>query len=168
MLGLVSDTHGLVRAEALTALQGCQRIIHAGDVGKSSVLDELNSIAPVDAVRGNVDRGDWAVGMPERRLITWHGLRIVVVHDVSDFDAGCDESVDLIVAGHSHRPYWGYWHGVRYINPGSIGPRRFRLPVTLARLRIVEMKVLVQRIVLDDRGAPVDWGPGFGEWVYPI
>ena len=165
-LGIVSDTHGLMRPEALEALTGCERIIHAGDVGKPVVLEALSRIAPLDVVRGNIDRGDWMHHLPDHKCIEWHGLRIFLLHDISAFQATADAAYDLVIAGHSHRPFWGYVDGIRHLNPGSIGPKRFRLPVTLACIQISAGFVRLQKVVLDDRGGSVDWGPGCGMWPY--
>lgn len=131
MIGLISDTHGLLRPEAVAALRGAEQIIHAGDVGRPEILDQLRTIAPLVAVRGNVDHGDWAERLPE----TATAGRIYVIHDVKQLKArtaGCD----IVVSGHSHKPGQEERGGVLYINPGSAGPRRFRLPITVARLHL--------------------------------
>lgn len=135
MVGLISDTHGLLRPEAVVALQGCDLIIHAGDVGKSHILDELGAIAPVTAVRGNVDRGPWADVLPNTAIVEANSTLIYVLHDLSEFriDAATPR-IDIVVSGHTHKSASTERGGVMYINPGSAGPRRFRLPITVARL----------------------------------
>jgi putative phosphoesterase len=137
VIGLISDTHGLLRDSAVAALAGCDRILHAGDVGKPEILSRLNSIAPVVAVRGNIDRGDWALALPETAVLDAGPVRIYMLHDLHQL--GIDpaaEGFSIVVSGHSHKPGRTERSGVVYINPGSAGPRRFRLPVTLARLHL--------------------------------
>ena len=145
-LGLVSDTHGLVRPEALAALAGVDRVLHAGDVGKPEVLGALAEVAPVVAVRGNVDRGAWAEALPERVELCIEGWRHVLVHDVST--VGPLEGAQIVVHGHSHRPRDERIDGVRYLNPGSIGPRRFSLPVAMARLTLAPGRLQLHPQVL--------------------
>jgi len=132
IVGLISDTHGLLREEAVRALTGSDLIIHAGDVGRSEILDRLRQIAPVYAVRGNVDHGAWADALPETLEIEIGGARIFVLHDVKELRSHPGAAV--VVSGHSHRPREEWRDGVLYVNPGAAGPRRFRLPITLARL----------------------------------
>lgn len=134
-IGVISDTHGLVRAEALEALQGSDLIIHAGDVGKPEVLEQLRSLAPVAAVRGNVDRGAWADDLPGERTVEVGGARIHVVHDLKTL-ASEPEGCRMVISGHSHRPSIRRRDGVVYLNPGSAGPRRFTLPVAVATIRL--------------------------------
>lgn len=133
--GLISDTHGLLRAEALEALVGSAIILHAGDVGKPEILEQLREVAPVVAVRGNIDQGAWASGLPETAVAEIGAVRIYILHDLQEL--GLDPAAagfHVVVSGHSHQPLSIMRAGVLYINPGSAGPRRFRLPVTLARL----------------------------------
>jgi putative phosphoesterase len=132
-LGVISDTHGLLRAEAVAALAGCDAIVHAGDVGKPAVLDGLREIAPLTVIRGNVDR--WADTLPDTAILRFAGRRVFVIHDLKalEFDPAA-RGFDVVVSGHSHRPSVFERAGVLYVNPGSAGPRRFRLPVALARL----------------------------------
>jgi len=133
-IGLISDTHGLLRPQALDALRGCERILHAGDIGSASLLDALAALAPVTAVRGNNDRDAWADALPQVAQCDCDGLRLLVVHDISQLrDA---PQADVIVSGHSHRPHVERRAGVLYVNPGSAGPRRFSLPVTIAYLEV--------------------------------
>jgi uncharacterized protein len=136
-LGVISDTHGLLRPEALRQLRGVERIIHAGDVGSDGILAALSEIAPVTAVRGNNDRGAWAEALPETAMLEVEGRRIYIIHDVKEL--GIDPrsaGVAVVVAGHSHKPSAIEREGVLYLNPGSAGPRRFRLPIALATLHI--------------------------------
>ena len=138
-IGIISDTHGLLRPEAVSALAGVERIIHAGDVGRSQVLDELRVVAPLTVVRGNVDRGTWAEALPETAEIEIGGIWIHVLHILDDLQidpAGGGFSV--LIHGHSHQPHITRRGEVLYVNPGSAGPRRFKLPATVARLRIDE------------------------------
>jgi uncharacterized protein len=137
-VGVISDTHGLLRPEACRALRGVARIIHAGDVGSAEVLDGLRAIAPVTAVRGNNDRGPWARALPARATLDVAGVRILVVHDVHVLRDVARLGVALVIAGHSHRPMIEARGGVLFLNPGSAGPRRFTLPVSVARLRVRE------------------------------
>lgn len=136
-IGLISDTHGLLRPEALAALAGVDRIIHAGDIGNAAILATLARIAPVDAVRGNNDTGPWAAAIPHSVTLAHGGLRIHLLHDIKELDGRMPE-VDVVVAGHSHQPLVMERDGVLCINPGSAGPRRFKLPVTVGLLEIRE------------------------------
>jgi putative phosphoesterase len=134
-IGLISDTHGLLRPEAVDALAGSELIIHAGDVGKPEVLDRLRAIALVVAVRGNIDVGDWAKALPETAIVQTGETRIFVLHDVNDLKLDpATEGYGIVVSGHSHKPSRTERDGVLYLNPGSVGPRRFKLPITIARL----------------------------------
>lgn len=134
-IGLISDTHGLMRPQALAALAGCSRILHAGDIGDPAVLDALSTIAPVTAVRGNNDTGDWATRIPATARVTSGGTRILVLHDIADLDIDpAREGIQVVVTGHSHKPAIVERDGVVYVNPGSAGPRRFRLPISVAVL----------------------------------
>ncbi len=134
-VGLISDTHGLLREEALAALRGSQLIIHAGDVGKPEILDALAQLAPVVAVRGNIDRGAWASELPATAIVEAGPATIFVLHDLQELDLDpAAAGIQIVVSGHSHQPGRTERSGVLYINPGSAGPRRFKLPVTVARL----------------------------------
>ena len=142
MIGLISDTHGLVRPEVLPVFAGAALIIHAGDIGTSEVLKELKSIAPVIAVRGNNDKGAWASEIPETKVIQIGKVSIYVLHDLKEIDLSPGAAgYQVVVSGHSHRPLIDKREGVLYVNPGSAGPRRFKLPVTVARLTIEGPKV---------------------------
>jgi len=149
-IGLISDTHGLLRPEALHALQGCERIIHAGDIGKAEVLEGLRALAPLDVIRGNIDSADWAQALPERLDLRIDGLRLHVLHDLKELDQDPKESgIDVVIAGHSHQPRIEHRDGVLYINPGSAGPRRFRLPISLALLHVENGSVRAELVRLD-------------------
>ena len=142
IVGVIADTHGLLRPEAIAALRGSDLIVHAGDVGSAAVLDGLRALAPVAAVRGNNDHGPWAAGLPESHLLEVDGVWLYILHDLNALDiepraAGCA----AVVAGHSHRPRIEEKAGVLYVNPGSAGPRRFTLPVAVARLRIADGRI---------------------------
>ncbi len=136
-VGLISDTHGLLRPQALAALDGCDHLIHAGDIGSVAVLRALVALAPMTAVRGNNDVGADYQAIPEHVFLTLAGVRILVVHDVKQAPALLtDEQADVVVSGHSHKPLIEHRDGRLYVNPGSAGPRRFRLPITLADLHL--------------------------------
>ncbi|MBV8852772.1 MAG: metallophosphoesterase family protein [Sinobacteraceae bacterium] len=136
-VGLISDTHGLLRKEALEALAGVDLIIHAGDIGSADILRSLEQLAPVQAVRGNNDRGAWAAELPDVLDITLAGVAVHVLHDIKTLRLQhCRVQPAVVIAGHSHKPSVAARDGGLYINPGSAGPRRFRLPVTLAFLDI--------------------------------
>ena len=135
-IGVISDTHGLLRPEAIAALAGVAHVVHAGDVGGADVLDGLSRVAPVTAVRGNNDFGAWADRLPETARVTIAHARILVVHDAHALAGEPPEGVDVVIAGHSHRPLVERRDGVLHVNPGSAGPRRFRLPIALVRLSV--------------------------------
>ncbi|MET4374817.1 putative phosphoesterase [Bradyrhizobium sp. LB12.1] len=135
-IGIISDTHGLLRPEAERGLAGVDHIIHAGDIGRPEIVDALRRIAPVTAIRGNVDSGEWAREYPDTKLVRLAGKSIYVLHDLKTLQAGLGAGIDVIVYGHSHVPKIDTVGGALYLNPGSAGPRRFRLPITLARLDI--------------------------------
>ncbi|HEX4675460.1 MAG TPA: metallophosphoesterase family protein [Steroidobacteraceae bacterium] len=136
-IGLISDTHGLVRPEALRALADVERIIHAGDVGGPDVIDALRGIAPVDVVRGNNDKGPWGAKLPSRLALEFDGVRVHVLHDLKEMDVDpAAAGFRVVVAGHSHKPVVTERDGVLFVNPGSAGQRRFSLPVTIAYLTI--------------------------------
>ncbi len=149
-IGLISDTHGLLRPEALAALQGCARIIHAGDIGKAAVLDGLSALAPLDVIRGNIDTADWAQALPERLDLRIDGLRLHVLHNLKELDVDpVVAGINVVIAGHSHQPRIERRDGVLYINPGSAGPRRFRLPISVALLRLEDGDAQAELIRLD-------------------
>jgi uncharacterized protein len=134
-IGLISDTHGLLRDEALQALQGSELIIHAGDVGKPEILAELRKLAPVIAVKGNIDKGPWTSELPSTAIVEASPVIIYVLHNIEELDLDpAAAGFQIVVSGHSHNPSRSERSGVLYLNPGGAGPRRFQLPVTVARL----------------------------------
>jgi uncharacterized protein len=137
VIGLISDTHGLLRPQALAALRGSDLIIHAGDVGDPEILEKLKTLAPVFAVRGNIDTEPWARALPETEVVEAGAATIYVLHDVHALDLDpAAAGFHIVVSGHSHKPARTEKGGVIYLNPGSAGPRRFDLPVTVALLRL--------------------------------
>ena len=149
-IGVISDTHGLLRPEALQALAGAELIVHAGDVGRPEVLDGLRAVAPVVAVRGNNDRGAWATALAETEVVETGGRSLYVLHDLKELDLDPRAAgFDAVIAGHSHQPRIERRDGVLYLNPGSAGPRRFRLPIALAWLDIGAAGVDAEIIRLD-------------------
>ena len=134
-VGVLSDTHGLLRPEAKAFLSGSDLILHAGDIGRAAILAELAQIAPVTAVRGNNDRGAWAETLPEIKALLVDEVQIVLLHDIADLRAtGRAPDARVVVTGHSHKPALREADGVLYLNPGSAGPRRFKLPISVAEL----------------------------------
>lgn len=137
LIGVISDTHGLLRAEALVALRGSEYIIHSGDVGAPEILDELRAIAPVTAIRGNIDKGAWARRLRETEVVEVGGISIYVLHDLAQLDLKPEVAgFRVVIYGHSHVAKEEMRGGVLYFNPGSAGPRRFNLPVTVGRLTL--------------------------------
>ncbi|MEZ2142212.1 metallophosphoesterase family protein [Bradyrhizobium sp. DN5] len=135
-IGIISDTHGLLRPEAERGLTGVDHIIHAGDIGRPEIVDALRRIAPVTAIRGNVDSAEWARDYPDTNLARLAGKSIYVLHDLKTLKADLGPGIDVIISGHSHVPKIDRVGGVLYLNPGSAGPRRFKLPITLATLEL--------------------------------
>jgi len=134
-IGIISDTHGLLRPEAVERLAGVDHIIHAGDIGRPDVISDLRRIAPVTAVRGNIDRDAWAAGYPQTELVKLAGRFFYVLHNRAELDLDpAAAGIDVVVSGHSHQPKIETVDGVVYLNPGSAGPRRFSLPIALATL----------------------------------
>jgi putative phosphoesterase len=136
-IGLISDTHGLLRPEALAFLAGCDHIIHGGDIGGPEILHELGRLAPLTAVRGNNDTGPWATAIPETVLLRFDAVAVYVIHDLKQL--GIDprlEGVRVVVSGHSHKPVQVERDGVLYVNPGSAGRRRFSLPIAVGELAV--------------------------------
>jgi len=153
-LGVIADTHGLMRPEALAALRASDLIIHAGDIGEPEVLVSLRAIAPVVAVRGNNDRAAWARRLPESRTLRVGAIRVHVVHDVKDLAVDLERAqIRLVVSGHSHRPWIRDDQGVLFVNPGSAGPRRFALPVSVARCFVRRDRVEARLIRIPMRSA---------------
>ena len=135
-IGIISDTHGLLRPEAERGLTGVNHIIHAGDIGRPEIVDALRRIAPVTAIRGNVDSGEWAHEYPDTKLVHLAGTSIYVLHDLKTLQIDVGTGIDVIISGHSHVPKIDAVGGVLYLNPGSAGRRRFKLPITLATLEV--------------------------------
>lgn len=136
-IGLVADTHGLLRPEAVAALRGAAQLVHAGDIGTPEVLAALRALAPLTAVRGNNDRGAWAAALPDTEVVDLGALRLYVLHDLQALDVDpVAAGFRVVVSGHSHRPALEERNGVLYVNPGSAGPRRFKLPVSVAWLEV--------------------------------
>ncbi|MDM0017235.1 metallophosphoesterase family protein [Variovorax saccharolyticus] len=146
-IGVISDTHGLLRPEALAFLQGSDRIVHGGDIGGPEILDALSAIAPLTVVRGNNDGAAWADGVPDTALLEVGGLRLFAIHDLAQLRIDpVAAGIRVVVSGHSHRPLAEQRGPVLYLNPGSAGPRRFKLPISVAELRI-EGDAITPRLV---------------------
>jgi uncharacterized protein len=146
-IGVISDTHGLLRPEAVDALRGSQHIIHAGDIGAPKIISELEKLAPVTAIRGNVDVQEWARKFAETEVVELAGKTIYVIHDVNALDLNPQAAgFAAVISGHSHRPKQELKNGVLYLNPGSAGPRRFRLPISVARLEVGEGELRAELI----------------------
>jgi putative phosphoesterase len=142
VLGIISDTHGLLRPQALAALSGAHLTIHAGDVGRPEVLEGLRKLTPTYVVRGNIDTGSWATGLPQTMAVNVGELRFFVIHDIAELAIEpAAEGFAAVVFGHSHIPSVEDRNGIVFINPGSAGPRRFKLPVTVARVEITGRKM---------------------------
>jgi hypothetical protein len=150
ILGVISDTHGLLRPEAVHALYGSNRILHAGDIGDPEILEALAQIAPVIAVRGNIDTGSWARTLPETEVLEAGGVSIYMLHDLGRLDLKPEAAgFRVVIYGHSHQPKIEDKDGVLYFNPGSAGPRRFRLPVSVGQLMIMAGKVKAELVELE-------------------
>jgi putative phosphoesterase len=146
-LGIISDTHGLLRPEAVALLKGCDRIVHGGDIGSAEVLTRLSTIAPITAVRGNNDTGAWAEAIPKTEFFEFSGIHVYAIHDLSRLDIGPSTAgIQVVVSGHSHKPLIEKRGGILFVNPGSAGPRRFKLPISVAEI-LVEGGVISSRIV---------------------
>jgi len=138
-IGVIADTHGLLRPAAIAALQGATLIVHAGDVGKAEILDELQSIAPLYAIRGNVDKGDWAEMLPATDVVAYGAHLLYVLHDLAELAlTPAVAGFHAVISGHSHQPMIEERDRVLYFNPGSAGPRRFTLPITVGKLTVVD------------------------------
>jgi uncharacterized protein len=150
LIGVISDTHGLLRPQAVAALQGSILIIHAGDVGSPDILDALRRIAPIVAVRGNVDKGSWAKRLPETEVVQVDDSSMYVLHILDELDLDPPTAgFRAVISGHTHQPKMETKDGVLYFNPGSAGPRRFDLPISVGRLLLAESKVTGEIINLD-------------------
>lgn len=151
-VGLISDTHGLLRPEALAFLRGSDFIVHAGDIGHATVLDELRRLAPLTAVRGNNDKGPWARAIAETDVLQVGAVVIYVLHDLAELNLDpAAAGFRVVVSGHSHHPRIEERHGVLYVNPGSSGPRRFKLPIAVAELRVAGSSVKARIAELETR-----------------
>lgn len=149
LIGVISDTHGLLRPEAVEALRGSEMIIHAGDVGDPKILEELAELAPVRAIRGNVDIDPPLRGLPETDVVEVGGVSFYVVHNVHDLDLNpAAAGFAAVISGHSHKPAIKTRAGVLYFNPGSAGPRRFKLPISVGRLRVRDGTIMPELVVL--------------------
>ncbi len=149
-VGVIADTHGLLRPEALAALNGVSLIVHAGDIGRPEVVAGLEALAPVAAIRGNVDHGGWAQAYPATRVVEAGAAWLYVLHDVKTLDLDLAAAgMAVVISGHSHQPRVERRGGVLYLNPGSAGPRRFKLPVSVARLRVIGAQVEAELVTLD-------------------
>jgi len=149
ILGVISDTHGLLRPEALSALQGSDAIVHAGDVGERAILDQLKGTAPTYAVRGNVDTERWCESLPRTEAVQLQGISLYVIHNLRELDLNPKaEGFRIVVSGHTHNPEAHWDDGVLYLNPGSAGPRRFSLPICLARLDLLKTPWQVEFVEL--------------------
>jgi uncharacterized protein len=152
MIGVISDTHGLLRPEALAALRGATHILHAGDVGDIAILDALRAIAPVTAIRGNIDTHGPAAQLPATEAIELDGHLIYMLHSLADLDLKAEAAgISVVISGHSHKPAIETRKGVLYLNPGSAGPRRFKLPITVAHLYL-DAKPRAEIITLSTEG----------------
>jgi putative phosphoesterase len=150
LLGVISDTHGLLRPEAVEALRGAQQVIHAGDVGSPEILKKLATIAPVTAVRGNVDKDAWAQSLPETQVFETGGISIYLLHDLTKLDVKPEAAgFRVVISGHSHISKQEVRNGVLYFNPGSAGPRRFKCPVSVGRLSIDGAEVNAELVLLN-------------------
>jgi uncharacterized protein len=149
-LGIISDTHGLLRPEAVAALRASQHILHAGDVGDPEILEKLRDIAPVTAIRGNIDQAGWAKKLPVTEAVELSGVLIYMLHDLAQLDLKPESGgFSMVVCGHSHVPGQETRNAVLYLNPGSAGPRRFTLPVSVARVVIEDGKIDAEIVTLD-------------------
>jgi putative phosphoesterase len=151
IIGVISDTHGLLRPSAVEALRGLQLILHAGDIGDCEILDRLRQLAPVVAVRGNTDRGLWCEDLPDTEVVECAGLQLYLLHDRQQLDLNPDAAgFAAVIYGHSHRPEQQTRNGVLYFNPGSAGPRRFKLPISLGRIYIEDGGIRGELISLSE------------------
>ena len=151
VVGVLSDTHGLLREAVMKKLADCELIIHAGDIGTVTVLDQLERIGKVIAVKGNVDHGSWSARLKESEYVNFHGKMILVIHNIDDLKIHPQSTnLDVVIYGHSHRASTHYDNGVLYVNPGSAGPRRFTLPTSIAYLRLVDGQIIPEIILIDE------------------
>ncbi|MHC8306237.1 metallophosphoesterase family protein [Pseudomonas sp. PB3P13] len=150
-VGVISDTHGLLRPEALAALEGCELLVHAGDIGSPTILEQLAIIAPLHVVRGNNDQqSTWAENLPDVLQVDINGWQALLVHDIADVPCELDAGIKLVITGHSHKPRMEWRGEMLYLNPGSAGRRRFKLPVTLAILEVSTTSIEPRLVYLLD------------------
>lgn len=145
--GVISDTHGLLRPEVFDVFKDVELILHAGDIGGPDILKQLKTIAPIVAVRGNNDKEPWAKRIPEHKVVRFGAFSIYMIHDVKEL-SNLARSVDVVISGHSHRPAMDWRDGILYLNPGSAGPRRFKLPICVARLTTRQASVEAELVQL--------------------
>lgn len=149
LIGVISDTHKLLRPEAVQALMGSDLIIHAGDIGNLQILEELKKIAPIAVVRGNNDKEDWAENLPVFDIIVVKNISIYLIHNIKEANLSfTNTGFKVVISGHSHKPYIEKKDGILFLNPGSAGPRRFKLPVTVGRMKIIGENVEAEIIEL--------------------
>ena len=149
-LGIISDTHGLLRPQAVAFLKGCDRILHGGDIGNAAILAHLSTMAPVTAVRGNNDKGAWAEAIPETEFFEFSGIYVYAIHDLAQLDIEPSAAgIRVVVSGHSHKPLIERRDGIFFVNPGSAGPRRFKLPISVADISIEGNAISPRIIELD-------------------
>jgi putative phosphoesterase len=150
IVGVISDTHGLLRPEAVEMLRGSEHIIHAGDIGAPEIIPELEKLAPVTAIRGNIDQMGWCRKFPETEVVELSGLHIYILHDVNAMDLNPKAAgFAAVISGHSHKPHQEMKDGVLYFNPGSAGPRRFKLPISIGRLEISGGAVSAKTLIIE-------------------
>jgi putative phosphoesterase len=151
VVGVISDTHGLLRSGAIEFLQGSDLIVHAGDIGSMDILDTLRLIAPLTVVRGNMDREPWASGIRDDEVIELNGKYVYVLHDLKELNLDASAAgFDVVISGHTHKPDTNKMNGVLYLNPGSAGPRRFNLPISIAKLHLNAASIAAEIHILDN------------------
>ncbi len=148
-IGVISDTHGLLRPEAEKYLEGSDVIIHAGDIGNVEIINRLRKITMVYAIRGNIDKEKWADEFPETLELEIFNKKIFIIHNIKDADIGSEKNYNIIISGHSHKPMIKKANGILYINPGSAGKRRFSLPISIAQIKIIEGNISAEIIELN-------------------
>ena len=148
-IGVISDTHGLLRPEAEKYLEGSNLIIHAGDIGNSAIINKLRKIATIYAIRGNVDKEKWADEFPDTLELEILNKKIFIIHNIKEVNVSNEKNYDIIISGHSHKPLIEKINGILYLNPGSAGKRRFSLPVSIAQIKIIEGKISAEVIELN-------------------
>jgi hypothetical protein len=158
IIGVLSDTHGQLSESVLRKLAPCELIIHAGDIGNVTVLDRLETLGKVIAVKGNVDHGPWSANLKEAEYVDFYGKTLLVIHNIDDLKLHpTSANLDVVIYGHSHRASKDYKNGVLYVNPGSAGPRRFTLPTSIAYLRLIDQRLIPEIILIEG-----NWASGLG------